>query len=67
MPVRIAKHASRAAGPAPQRSPRLEAFDDAFEPNLVFLFAPIYLGVVASVLAVVIVLASWRRRRAEPV
>lgn len=42
-------------------------FDDTYEPNLVFLFAPIYLGVVASLLAVLIVLASWLRSRAEPV
>jgi hypothetical protein len=46
---------------------RPRTLDDTFEPNLVFLFAPIYLGVVASLLAVVIVLASWRRSRAEPV
>jgi hypothetical protein len=41
--------------------------DDSFEPNLVFLFAPIYLGVAASVFAILIVLASWLRSRAEPV
>ena len=46
---------------------RPRALDDSFEPNLVFLFAPIYLSVVASVTAFLIVLASWHRSRAEPV
>jgi hypothetical protein len=46
---------------------RPRAVDDSFEPNLVFLFAPIYLSVVASVTALLIVLASWQRSRAESV
>jgi hypothetical protein len=46
---------------------RPRALDDSFEPHLVLLFAPIYLGVVASVTALSIVLASWLHSRAESV
>jgi len=46
---------------------RPRALDDSFEPNLVVLFAPIYLSVVASVTALLIALASWQGSRAEPV